>query len=61
MALSYLACLQDKFATLEANLGGSGGRLVNPILFFSLPPSGGSPESEITEILLTGTLNLDSK
>ena len=47
-----------KFATLEANLGGSGGLLVNPILLFSLPLSGMSPESDITEILLTGTLNL---
>ena len=56
MALSYLLCLQDEM--LEANLGGSGGLLVNPILLFSLPLSGRSPESDITEILLTGTLNL---
>ena len=45
-----------KFATL-----GSGGLLVYPILFFSLPLSGRSPMSDVTEILLTGTLNLNSK
>ena len=47
-----------KFATLEANLSGSGGLLFYPILLFSLPLSRRSPESYITEILLTGTLNL---
>ena len=50
-----------KFASLEANLSGSGGLLVYPILLFSLPLSGRSSETDITEILLTGTLNLDSK
>ena len=48
-----------KFATLEANL--SGGLLVYPILLFSLHLSGRSPESDITEILLNWTLNLNSK
>ena len=33
--------------------------LVYPILLFSLPLSGKSPESDITDILLTGTLNLN--
>ena len=37
---------------------GMGGLLVNPILLFSLPLSWRSPESDITEILLTGILNL---
>ena len=45
-----------KFATLEAYL--SRGLLVYPIFLFSLPLSGRSPESDITEILLTGTSNL---
>ena len=49
-----------KFVTLEANLNGSRGLLVYPILLFSLPHSGRSPESDITELLLTGTLNLNS-
>ena len=39
-----------KFASLEANWGGL---LVYPILFFSLPLSGRSPD--MTEILWTGT------
>ena len=60
MALSYLTCWHDKFVTLEANLNGSRGLLVYPIPLFSLPFSGRSPESDITEILLTGTLNLNS-
>ena len=46
-----------KFATHEANFGWEWGLLLNPLLL-SLPPSGRSPESDITEILLTGTLNL---
>ena len=49
-----------KFVTLEANLSGSGVLLVYHILLFSLPLSGRSPESDITEILLTGTFNLNS-
>ena len=49
-----------KFVTLEANLNGIRGLVVFPILLFSLPFSGKNPESYITEILLTGTLNLNS-
>ena len=42
-----------KFASFETNLGGGWGLLVYPILLFSLPLSGRSPD--MTEILLTGT------
>ena len=48
-----------KFASLEANLGGGWGlRVFYPILLFSLPLSGKIPD--MTEILLTGTLSLNS-
>ena len=46
-----------KFASFEANLDGSRGHLVYPILLFSLPLSGMSPD--MTEILLTEALNLN--
>ena len=49
-----------KFTTFGANLSGRGGLLVYPILLFSLPLSGRSPEYDIIEILSTGTLNLYS-
>ena len=45
-------------ASLEANLGGGWGLFVYPILLFSLLLSGRSPN--MTEILLTGTLSLNS-
>ena len=44
-----------KFASFKANLGWGWGLLVYPILLFSLPLSGRSPD--MTEILLTGTLS----
>ena len=45
-----------KFASLEENLGG--GLSVSPILLLSLPASGRRPHK--TEILLTGSLSLNS-
>ena len=56
MALLYLAFGNMKFASLEPNLGGDWGILVYPILLFLNPPSERSPG--MTEILLTGTINL---
>ena len=47
-----------KFALLEVNLGE--GHLFYPILLFSLPLYGRSPNIIMTEILLTGTLSLYS-
>ena len=62
MSLSYLACWQlgrvMKFASLEVNLVGVWGLLVYLILLFSFRHSGRSPD--MTEILLTRTLNLSS-
>ena len=47
-----------KYALLKANLGGGQGLLVYPILLSFLPLSGRGPD--MTEILLTGTLSINS-
>ena len=47
-----------EFASLEANFGGGWGLFVYHILLFSRPLTGRS--RDISEILLTGTLDLNS-
>ena len=52
-----------KLASLEANLGGGRGLLVYPILLFPLfflSDSLSGRHCDMTEILLTGTLSLNS-
>ena len=58
MALHIWLVGRMKFASIVANLGGSWGILVYPTLLFSLPLSGRS--LNMTEILLIGTLSLNS-
>ena len=57
MALSCLACWQDAICFTRGKFWWKSGLLVYPILLFSLPLFGRSPD--MTEILLTETLSLN--